>query len=273
MRQLVQTHCQAAALRLATVGEDHPLYKRVQKALRRYPKSHPSPLHGILHNGRIKPYAMESIDPKPKHPNWASKIQTRIAEDKEEACREEEAEEADIRIYSDGSGKDGRIGAAAALCFGFHPRKMARYHLGSSNKHMVFEGEYVRELLRLCLLHTLGTQVNLNRQTAVIGVDSQVAIQRLDQREGGPASYIVKEIHKGADDLMRKFPRLQIKVRWTPGHVGLKGNKEVDKEAKTAMEGEERNQNSFFGILKGIPAHKRICTQTVAQSQREEKME
>ncbi|KAF8815748.1 hypothetical protein BYT27DRAFT_7047757, partial [Phlegmacium glaucopus] len=49
----------------------------------------------------------------------------------------------------------------------------------------------------------------------------------------------------------------QIKVRWTQGHVGLKGNKEVDKEAKMATEGEERNQNSDFGILKStLPTSK-----------------
>ncbi|KAF8809845.1 hypothetical protein BYT27DRAFT_7093216 [Phlegmacium glaucopus] len=51
---------------------------------------------------------------------------------------------------------------------------------------------------------------------------------------------------------MRKFPRLGLTVRWTPGHVGLAGNEEVDGEAKKAMEGEERNVNSNFSILKGI---------------------
>ncbi|KAF8804019.1 hypothetical protein BYT27DRAFT_7107960 [Phlegmacium glaucopus] len=187
MQQLIQTHCQAAALRLVTIGKDHPLYKQVQKAARRHPKLHPSLLHSILQNSRVKLYTMENIDPKPKHlhPNWASKIQTRIAEDKEEACTEEETEEADIRIYTDGSGKNRKIGAAAVLRFGFCPRKTARHHLGSSDKHTVFKGECVGELLRLRLLHSLGLQVNLNRWKAVIGVDSQAAIQRLDQREGG----------------------------------------------------------------------------------------
>ncbi|KAF8806352.1 hypothetical protein BYT27DRAFT_7030169, partial [Phlegmacium glaucopus] len=152
MHQLIQTHSQASALRLATIGADHPLYKQVQKAAKSYPKTHPSPLHGILYSGRIKPRQMEFINPKPKHPNWASKIETRIAGNKEEARREDREEDADIRIYSDGSGKDGEIGAAAIMRFGFRPKKIARYHLGSINKHTVFEAECVGQLLGLHLL-------------------------------------------------------------------------------------------------------------------------
>ncbi|KAF8804861.1 hypothetical protein BYT27DRAFT_7106097, partial [Phlegmacium glaucopus] len=92
MHQLIQTHSQASALRLATIGVDHPLYKQVQKAAKSYPKMHPSPLHGILQSRRIKPRQIEFINPKPKHPNWASKIQTRIAGNKEVACREDQEE-------------------------------------------------------------------------------------------------------------------------------------------------------------------------------------
>ena len=52
-----------------------------------------------------------------------------------------------MKIYTDGSGKGGHIGAAAILYYGFRVPKTARYHVGSSCEHTVFEGEAIGQVV------------------------------------------------------------------------------------------------------------------------------
>ncbi|KAF8801395.1 hypothetical protein BYT27DRAFT_7114914 [Phlegmacium glaucopus] len=60
-------------------------------------------------------------------------------------------------------------------------------------------------------------------------------------------------------------------IRWTPGHMGLAGNEGVDREAKKATEGEGRNRNSHFGILKGsLPTSKSTHKQWLREKSKEQ---
>lgn len=248
MCHLIRSHCHRAATRLATLNNHHPLFHRIRKAINRYPKRHASPLHDILHCSKINLVSIETIDPHPRHPCWKPPFNTEIAPSKEEACVADRNCEADIRIYSDGSGKDGLVGAAAILKFGFRAPRKARFHLGSIKEHMVFEGECIGQLLGLKLLQS--SKINLNGRDVSLGIDSQAAITRHNKRTNSSASYIIDEIHKLAGDLITAFPRIRFAVRWTPGHVGLAGNEEVDLEAKKAAEKAFNNINSHFGILR-----------------------
>ena len=248
MRHLIKSHCQRAATRLATLNEHHPLHRAIQKATKNFPKRHVSPLHNILHISKINSVRLEYVNPHPRHPCWKPPLSIDIAPSKEEACAADRDCEADIRIYSDGSGKDGTVGAAAIMNFGFRETKVARFHLGSSRKHTVFEGECIGLLLGLDLLRSSG--FNLNGRDISLSIDSQAVIKRLRMRTHSVASYIVDEVHNLLYDLTSRFPRARLTVRWTPGHVGLAGNEEVDSEAKKAAEGSDNNRNCNFGILK-----------------------
>jgi ribonuclease HI len=248
MRHLIRAHCQRAATRLATFNSHHPLFQAIQKATHRYPKRHASPLHDILHISKINSVSLETIDPHLRHPCWKPPFDIIVPPSKEEACEAERHDEADIKIYSDGSGKDGSIGAAAIMKFGFRVPRTARFHLGSDDKHTVFEGECIGQLLGVRLLQSSG--INLNGREVSLGIDSQSAIIRHNARSNSPASYIIDEIHKIVYGLTKAYPRLKLTLRWTPGHVGLVGNEEVDVEAKKAAGGSRYNVNSNFGILR-----------------------
>ena len=56
MKWLVKSHCQRAALRMATLSVHHPLYRAIHKAAGNYPKRHASPLHDILHISKVPPF-------------------------------------------------------------------------------------------------------------------------------------------------------------------------------------------------------------------------
>jgi len=51
--------------------------------------------------------------------------------------------QADVRVYSDGSGMDGDIGAATVLYRNGEMKAILKRHLGSEDRHTVFEAEVV----------------------------------------------------------------------------------------------------------------------------------
>ena len=248
MKHLIQSHCHRAATHLATFKPSHSLFQTIRKAKRNYPKRHMSPLHDILHISRIDSNNMETIDPHPRHLCWKPPFNIQIAQSKEEACEADRDNKADIRIYSDSSGRDGRIGVAAIMKFGFRVLRKARFYLGRSNKLTVFEGKCIGQLLGLKLLQSSG--FDLNGREVSLGIDSQVAIIRHNARSNAPAAYIINEIHRTVYDLTKAFPRLKITFRWTPGHAGLAGNEEMHVKAKKAAAGAHHNVNSNFSILR-----------------------
>jgi ribonuclease HI len=248
MTSLIKSLCRRAATRMATLDSHHPLYHTIQKAAGHYPSTHASPLHDILHFSKIKPFSSETIDFRPRHPCWKPPFRIEIASSKEEACAAERDGEDDIRIYSDGSGKDGKVGASAIMYFGFRVPRTARFHLGSLKQHTVYEGECAGQLLGLRLLLVSG--VNLDGRKISIGVDSQAVIKRHRNRGKASASYIIEEIYKIVNTLVSMYPRADFTVRWTPGHVGISGNEEADVEAKKAADSATNNTNSHFGIFK-----------------------
>jgi len=61
MRHLVDKVRHRAALRLATVSKEHPLFDAVANAAKRYVKRHRTTLHDLLHEFKIKPEKLEKI--------------------------------------------------------------------------------------------------------------------------------------------------------------------------------------------------------------------
>jgi len=112
---LIDKHCFREALRLATLPTTHPLQSHVKKAAKRKPKKFPSPLHVLFHAYPIDPPSVETIEAVRRSPKWKSKLRTHIATKQEKAVEEECNNRSDIRIYADGSGIEGNIGAAAVL--------------------------------------------------------------------------------------------------------------------------------------------------------------
>lgn len=103
------------------------------------------------------------------------------------------------------------------------------------------------------------------KTSCAIGADNQATIKALQSELTKPGQHLAVEFLKMATwvaDNRKDGGKYSLTVRWTAGHSGIKGNEEVDEEAKFAAEG-----NS--SAAKDIPSyiHKTIRKSTLVLKQ------
>ena len=145
--------CFWAALRFATLPESHPLHPLFCTRARHYIKSHRSPLHELALLLGTPPDRIECI--MPVRTALAHKLKAKIhlsklSEEAEDALR---GDQSCIRLFSDGSGLDGGVSAAAVMYRPGRGPRVLRFHLGPLTDHTVFEAEAVGVILALHMLH------------------------------------------------------------------------------------------------------------------------
>ena len=220
-----------AAVRLATLPSTHPLFKAVKQAAQRFVKKHHSLLHELMHKFKLKPVLLEKISAVRQNPKWEPGVVIRIAGDREKAREEDIADRASIKVYTDGSGIEGQIGAAAVLyCDGVLVKKR-RMRLGSVKHHTVFKGEGVGLTLGLELIR----EEEMAEGMVSIGINNMVAISATHTIKPSSSHYIWDIFHWRVAMLYNKHKGLDILVRWTPGHTRIAGNEKADEEAKEAV--------------------------------------
>jgi len=98
--------------------------------------------------------------------------------------------------------------------------------------------------------------------TEQLGVDSQSSIMAHDARKPRPGSHITEAVQQLYQKVKASRGNINLRINWIPGHKGIPGSEKVDEEAKKAAEGEHRNINSNFGLLKkGLPDSKSAARQ------------
>ena len=146
------------------------------------------------------------------------------------ALQEELTDRTDIKVYSDGSGIDGKIGASAVLIRGGEVKGKLRYQLGSDKQHTVYEGEGIGMVLGLEL-------ICMEQQVIMVsmGIDNQAAIMATGLSRPAPSHYIWDLFHKHLTMVTGQHKDLFLTVVWTPGHTDIEGNELADVEAKHAV--------------------------------------
>lgn len=230
----IREMCQRAALRLATLPKTHPLYFPVRQAYTFFVRRHKSPMHFVMRCLERHPREIEEVHPIRRHPTQGTTIKTRIDHSKEEAKEKLREIEADVKVYTDGSGEDGKIGAAAVLYRGFRAPKVMRLHLGPDTEHTVYEGECVGQIMAVELIRRETEQV----KTALILSDNQASIRALNTTTAGPGHDIVDRVVREIEQLDEVHKGIAVGVMWTPGHEGIEGNERADAEAKRASQGQ-----------------------------------
>nr|GAT48527.1 RNA-directed DNA polymerase from transposon X-element [Mycena chlorophos] len=225
---------ETAALRLATLPEDHPLQKPFAKPANPTRKQDRDSLHALA---RMLPHPAKDFETIPAVRSIAKNpptINTIIAKTRKAAIALEKADRATWRVYTDGSGIDGNIGAAAVLYRGEAEWGSMRTKLGTEKEHTVYEGEAVGCGMALELLRV---QDNVEGPVTVV-VDNQAAVRAVNATTAKPASWIWDDWHAKFSSLLTKHPNITLTIRWAPGHEDIPGNERADEEAKRAAKGD-----------------------------------
>ena len=242
--------CHRAATRIATLPPAHPLHKPAKKCAARAVKRHASPLHKLMSVYGVRPSDTESIRAAPRNPATSHKrpFTVSIPADKEASTMEDKQATEVVKVYTDGSSQDGKVGAAAVLKRADQPTRKLHFHLGPSTHHTVHEAELIGILLGLHLIKT-----DKKAKTSYsIGVDNQAALSALNGVKATSGQYITDVILDTAaqNKKARNSARYSLKFRWTAGHTGIEGNEEADKEAKKAAEGETSDKKKLPPLLR-----------------------
>ena len=136
----------------------------------------------------------------------------------------------DVKVFTDGSGMNGKIGTAAILYRNRRLKTKLQHQLGPQQHHTVYEGEGVGAVLGIKLISN-----EWNIWSAFIYIDNRASITATQLTKPSPGHYIFDELHNSVIALWKKHIGIKIKIKWVLGHKGVEGNECTDEEAKKAV--------------------------------------
>ncbi|QRV77059.1 Reverse transcriptase from transposon X-element protein [Ceratobasidium sp. AG-Ba] len=267
----LQRACHRAAVRLASVPRNHPLRQLVDKEGKHLPAEHRSPLHILLSTTEVN---IADYEPRARSDDLQknlAKLQVTIAESRTEAIEFKKTTSTDIKIFTDGSMKDGGVGAAAVLIREGAEDRTLKVYLGSDEEHEVYEAEIIGLQLGLRLLETERWPM----EDATIFMDNQAVLRTLTVGKTKQLSNMFADLSSILHRVFRKHGNIQIEARWIPGHEGVDGNEKADEAAREAGQGSRSPRDTLpENLRERVPtnptAAKRVFRKSLLRRWKEE---
>lgn len=242
--------CHRAAVRMTTLPKAHSLHRKVKKAKKSPPLSHLGPIDNLIKLFQLGNVKMETISPMTDDPAIPLRHKITISKTRKESIEAEKRDEADFKIYTDGSNFNGGVGAAAVMYRKGFPRpiKQLKAHLGETEEHNSYEAETVGGILAM---HLINTSPDTQRKTVSIYVDCQAFIKASTHPRASSTQHLLQNFASRASNSLAK-----ISVAWISGHSNVPGNEKADKLAKEAAEGRASRRADLPHILsKPLPVN------------------
>jgi ribonuclease HI len=232
--------CHNAFTRMAALPCEHLLHKLIKRSAKRYIERHCSPLHTLAGIYGLNPFNIKKIPLVHIHTRkrGLKDIQTDIPLNKDNSKRIKK-----IKVYSDGLAHNGRVGTAAILKWEGKPDQTLKLHLGSTEQHTVYEAELIGMIMGL---HLIKTEPR-SKVKCSLSVDNQAALVAIKSEMNKLGQHLTADILQIAKQLIEQKgnSRFSLTFRWSVGHIGITGNKDVDKHAKAAADGESSDKKAL----------------------------
>ena len=234
----------SAVVRALTLPSTNPIHQIIRKAKQSRPSKFPGPIDNLLKIFTLQDVELETIYPVVSlnrlQPQWT--IETNKT--REESIISERLDNADYKIFTDGSGQGNGIGAAAVLYKKgkVGPLKTLKMFIGASEEHNVYEAEAVGVVLALWILErtpdTIGKRVSIYS-------DNQALVTTIPHPKSTSGQHVLCSLRAAIEGL-----GCNLAIKWISGHSKVKGNEEADRLAKDASAGRSSARANLPPVLR-----------------------
>jgi len=236
--------CHRAMVRLCTLPSSHPLHSIIRNAHLTPPNRHRGPINNGLKIFELNPHNFETITPDTTAPTYTPSFKISIPETREDSIKAEQEDPSIYKIFTDGSGHNGKVGASAVLYKKGETQehKSLKFHLGMLTEHTTYEAEAVGAILATWLLRSLPSST---LSPTNLYTDSQAFIRSTIRRATGSGHYLIKAFCLAADSLQG-----HLQINWISSHSEVTGNEKADELAKQAALGQSSPPQELPPILR-----------------------
>jgi hypothetical protein len=195
---MLEKVCYRGLVRACTLPDTHPLRELVRDYSDNPARAQPAPLHNLIKIFNVVPQHIETILPPTRLPAHRNVFDIEIADNRDDSIANEQEDDAEIKVYVDGSGQDDNAGAAAVMYRKGRagPEKILHFHLGTLERHTNYEAEAVGLLLAMWMLRN---QHVMGRLNVSVYVDSQALLKAIQKGAVGPGQYLIEAVIRQAE--------------------------------------------------------------------------
>jgi ribonuclease HI len=237
--------CHRAIARMLTLSYRHPLHRIIELARLSHPTKHLSQIDSLIKIFRLQNIRIETITPYPLLVRDKPRFTTTRAATRKDSIADEANDDADFKVFTDGSGIEGEIGAAAILYKKGRrtPITKLKAYLGHSSDHNTYEAEAAGILLATWIIRQ---HPETGGKKVTIYTDNQAIISAISNVGKSSGQYLVQAVYNSLNSLECEA----LRIVWISAHSEVHGNEAVDKLAKEAAEGRASRRESLPPTLR-----------------------